>query len=191
MKKLLVLLFCLVAVSVYGQRNRSFDWSLALQDVKSGEMVPFSTTVPAQTGEQYRLVVQPSARCFCYVVTESANGDVGVLYSGVLRQAESWYSPAMILQQPGGMESLFIIVSGQEQKTLAQRVAAYKKNSGSSQKRALMNEVFRVRSDTSAFRENPEKPVLMGGASRGEPDKNQGLEYSGQEIYLKTISIEH
>jgi len=102
-----------------------------------------------------------------------------------------WVSPVMKFTDPPGLESLFIVVSREEQKNLAQRISAIKNNSGSTQKRALMNEIFKVRSDVSKFKETPEKPVLMGGATRGDPDKSMGVEYSGLETYVKTISIEH
>ena len=185
------LVIAVLPVSAQQQRG-AFNWSLGLQNAKTGELVPFSTPIKSETGEQYRLVISPGTACYCYVVYESPSGDdVAVLYAGTMKSGETWYSPVLKLTSPKGSESLFVIASKDEQKNLAQRITAFNNNAGSSQKRALMNEIFRIRSDASKFKESPEKPVLMGGASRGNPDISQGVEYSGLTTYVKTISIEH
>ena len=189
-----LLCFCLLvfaAVSVFAQQSKPINWSLGLQNIRTGELIPFSTPVKSYTGEKFRLLISPEAACYAYVVAESPDGEVGVLYSGALKGGEAWYSPIMELAAPKGSESLFIVVSRSEQGALAQRITALASNSSSTQRRALMNEVFRLRSDISKFKEDPEKPVLMGGASRGNPDKSRGVEYSGLEAYVKTISLEH
>ena len=191
MKKFIPLFFCLITVSIFAQQRNPVKWTLALQELKSGDLISFSSPVRSNTGAEFRLVINPDAACYCYVVVQSSNdGDVTVLYAGSIAKRE-WLSPPLKLTDPPGSESLFIIVSREEQKNLAQRISALKDNSGSMQKRALMNEIFRLRSDVSQFKETPEKPVLMGGATRGDPDKSKGVEYSGLETYVKTLSIEH
>ena len=195
MKRCLTLfaLLALLVLPVFAQQQRgAFNWSLGLQNIRTGELVPFSAPVQSSTGERYRLIMNSAVACYSYIIYESPGGtDVSVLFAGPLKAGETWYSPAMMLEVPRGSESFFIVTSKDEQKTLAQRITAFNNNSGSSQRRALMNEVFKIRSDASKFREAPEKPVLMGGASRGTPEKSQGVEFSGLNTYVKTISIEH
>ena len=197
MKKylLLVLVFFAVfffPVSVFAQQGKSLSWSLALQNVRTGDMIAFSAPVQSWTGEQFRFVITPEAGCFAYVIYESPGGnDVTVLYSGPLKSGEPWYSGILQLAPPRGSENFYVVVSLEEQKTLAQRISVFTANPGAVPRRALMNEIFRLRSDVSKFKEAPEKPVLMGGAARGTPDKNQGVEYSGVASYVKTVSIEH
>ena len=186
----LFLILCVFALQAGSQPEKTFSWNLGLQNVKSGEMIPFSAPVKSWTGEQFRLVIESGTNCFCYVIAESPNGDeVAALYSGALKAKDVWYSPVLELSLPKGAESLFVIASQEEQKTLAQRIAAL--NSSAPAQRALMSEIFRLRGEVSQFKEAPEKPVLMGGASRGTPEKSQGVEFSGSGIYVKTISIEH
>ena len=197
MKKFLlpVLVFLVVSsypVLVFAQQGKSLSWSLGLQNVKTGDLVSFAALVQSWTGEQFRLVINPAVECFAYVIYQSPSGnDVLVLYSGVLKTDDPWYSQVLELSPPQGSESFFVITSLEEQKPLAQRISAFRANSGTVQRRALMNEIFRLRSDVSKFKEAPEKPVLMGGASRGAPEKSQGVEYSGLGTYVKSISIEH
>ncbi|MCL2066709.1 MAG: hypothetical protein FWG99_04515 [Treponema sp.] len=182
----------LCAVSVFAQQNRTLNWSLGLQNVKTGELVSFSAPVQCRTGEQYRLIINPGAECFVYVIYQSSRGnDVGVIFYGNLINGAAWHSPSLELIDPQGTESLFIIVSQTEQRNLTQRISAFNNNSSASRRRALMNEVFRVRSNASRYREAPEKPVLMGGVARGSPEDGEGVEFSGLGTYVKTISLEH
>jgi len=189
---LVLLIASFYSVPMFAQQGKSLNWSLALQNVKSGDLVSFSAPVQSWTGEQFRLVINPVAPCFAYLVYESPGGDnATVLYSGLLKNGETWYSQILELTPPAGSENFYVIVSSEEQKTLSQRISVFNNNPGVTQRRALMNEIFRLRSEVSKFKEAPEKPVLMGGSSRGAPDKNQGVEYSGAGAYVKIISIEH
>ena len=187
----MLLVFCAV-FSIFAQSNKSFSWTMGLQNMRTGELVPFSAPVQSWTGEQFRLVIETQTQAYCYVIAESAAGnEMAVLYAGRLASGEVWYSQILQLSPPRGSESLFVIVCAEEQRTLAQRITAFNANSGTAQRRALLNEIQSVRSNASRFREAPEKPVLMGGASRGGPERSQGVEYSGSEIYIKTVSIDH
>ena len=185
-------LICLCPVLNFAQQNKSFRWSLGLQNVRTADLVSFSAPVRSTTGERFRVVINPEKDCYCYIIAETPGGsDVGVFHAGHLKGGNVWYSPAMELTPPSGSESLFIVVSLSEQKNITQRISALNNNPASTQRRALINEIFRVRSDVSKFKEAPEIPVLMGGATRGDPEKSQGVEFSGLETYVKTISIEH
>jgi len=186
------LLFCFGIVSVMAQQDRTFSWTLGLQYDKTGELVSFTAPVKSSTGERFIIVINPTVNCHCYIVVESMNGnDAGILYSGPLKGGEIWHSIKIELMPPQGTESFFIVLSRTEQKNLVQRIQEFNNNSGSMQKRALMNEIFSIRNEVSRFKEAPEKPMLIGGVDRGNPEKSRGLEFSGLETYVKTISIEH
>lgn len=186
---LLSLVFCFAAVQLMAQDNQ-VTWSMALQNNKTGEAVSFNDSVKSRTGEQFQLTIMPDTDCYCYVVAQSSNKkDLAVLLAGRLRGKDTWHSAVLELSLPGGTESFFVVVSQDEQKNLANAITVFHNKAGSVQRRALLNEIYRLRTNASKFKEAPEKPVLMGGASRGNP--NQGVEYSGSEIYVKTVSIEH
>jgi len=190
----LVIFAVILFISAGGseKQDKPFNWTLALLNVKTGETLPFSAPIQSGTGEQFRVILNPDSACFAYVIAESSGSDdVAVLFSGPLKANEVWYSPDLVLSPPSGSESLFIVTSKGEQTDLAQRISAFNGNPGVTQRRALMNEVMRIRSGVSQFRESPEKPVLMGAATRGNPNKVEGVEFSGLDTYVKTISIEH
>jgi len=189
---LILSLFLFVSGGNSEKQDKPFNWTMALQNVKTGESVPFSAPVMSDTGAQFRLLINPDAACFGYVIAESVSGDeLAILHAGPLKAKEEWISPILVLSPPKGSESLFVVVSRGELADLTQRINAYNGNQGVTQRRALMNEVLRIRSEVSQFKEAPEKPVLMGAATRGSPDKTEGVEFSGLGIYVKTVSIEH
>jgi len=170
----------------------TLTWNMGLKNIRTNEFISFSAPVKSFTGEQFQIVISPNAGCYSYVIYESADGDdVAVLFAGSMKKDELWYSDVLKMDPPAGAESFYIVASLEEQKALADRITALRSNSGSMQKRALMNELYRIRSEVSQFKETPEKPILMGGAARGTPDKSQGVEFSGLSTYVKTISIEH
>jgi len=188
----LVPLFLFVAGGSGEVKQDNLTWNMGLRNVRTGEYIPFSAPVQSYTGEQFQIVITPSAACYTYLIYESPDGDeVAVLYAGPIKKDEQWYSDILRMDFPEGAESFYVIASLAEQKTLAERIATFNGNPGAMQRRALMNELYRIRSDVSQFKETPEKPILMGGAARGSPEKNQGVEFSGLNTYVKTISIEH
>ena len=189
---IMLLAFCLTSGTVFAQQGNSFSWSMGLEDCKTGGLIPFSSPIQSRTGEQYVIQISADDECFVYVIYESPRGrDAYVIHSGTLNKGETWLSDFLQLAAPSGEESFFVIMSREEQKTLMQRITAFKVNPGNTQRRAMMTEVMRISSDSSKFREAPEKPVLMGGASRGDPENHRGVEFSGLETYVKTISIRH
>jgi len=189
---LFLALFIFLTVQVFAQQEKSFKWSMALQNFKTGESIPFDAPIQSLTGEQFRLIVKVSAKSFLYVIAESHDGeDIEVLCSKQMKNGEIWQSEVMVLTEPHGTEFLFIIASLTEQKNLTQRVNALEKNYNNINKRALITEMNSIRSNISRFRESPEKPLIIGGSSRGNREKNQGVEFSGLGTYFKTISIEH
>ena len=189
---LLLPVFYLTAGGGSDQSDKPFSWSMGLQDSKTKNLVPFSAPVESSTGSSYLLYIKPDSDCFAYLIYEGSDGDVvAVLFDGTIKNGENWQSVPLTMAPPEGDNFFYMIVSRGEQKALAERISAFKANSGNAQRRALMNEVFQIRSEVSQFKETPEKPVLMGGAARGDPEKSQGVQYSGLAAYVKTVSIKN
>ena len=168
----------------------SFNWSLGLLHVQSGKMIQFTDSVKSASGDKFRIVISPASACYAYVVY--ANGeDVDVIYEGPIKNDETWYSGILELIPPGGQESFYVVVSQAEQQILAQKISELQQTPEPAQKEALINEIFRLQGEVSQLKETSSKPSILGGAARGSPDKNRGVEYSGLATYVKTIRIEH
>ena len=167
-------------------------WSLGLLHVQTGEMIQFAAPVKSASGDKFRIVISPAAACFAYVIYKSPNGEeLDVIYEGPIKNDETWYSSILEPIPPGGPESFFVVVSQAEQKILEQKISEFKQTPEPAQKEALINEIFRLQGEVSQIKETAPRPSTLGGAARGAPGKNQGVEYSGLAAYVKIISIEH
>jgi len=186
-----LLLFISAGSSDRTDRTKDFlNWSLGLLHVQTGDMIQFTSPVHSSAGEKFRIVISPESTCFVYVIYESLHEDlINVIYAGPINNDETWYSGILELIPPGGLESFYIVVSREEQKILTERINELKQVP--EQKMAVMNEIFRLQAEVSMVKEEPPKPALVGGAARGTPGKNRGVEFSGLSTYVKTISIEH
>ena len=186
----LALLLCFSAGAPQVQKN-DLTWSLGLQNQKTMKLVSLNPPVQLITGDSFFVLVEPQKDCYLYLIAESVqNEEIIVYYAGSCKGGVEWRSPEIRLIPPEGTENFFVVVSLAEQAALAQRISAFNSDSGIIQRRALMNEVFRIRAEVSNLVETPEKPVLMGGALRGSEEEN-AREFSGVGTYVKTISIEH
>jgi len=173
-------------------KKDTLTWTMGLQNEATRAYYPFSAPVKVNTGEVYFIVITPASDCYAYIVYESSDGDeIVTIFTGKLKKDETWQSIGLKISPPKGSETFYVVVSLEEQKNLATRISALNTNSGPMQRRALLNEIYNIRSDVSQFKETPEKPILMGGAQRGDPERSQGVEFSGLSSYVKTISIEH
>ncbi|GHV88702.1 hypothetical protein AGMMS50267_10620 [Spirochaetia bacterium] len=194
MKKLIALLcLCMGLQGIYAQQ-KILDWSLALLNDRTGESLPFATPVNLKQGDRYRFLVETNTDCFCYVVGEVSGDDMVVLRAQRLRARSLFYSD--IIHIPSnvavGSETFYIVISLTEQKPLLDKINVMQKGGTTVRnRRNVMNEIHNIRREISRFRETPETPVLMGGASRGVLSQIPAVHYSGLDTYVKVITINH
>ena len=178
-----VLVFCTGAL--FAQQN--LTWSLSL--VRENEGVGFSRPVAMKDGESFSIIIQTNQACYVYLIIQDSERNLSVLLSKRSSANETLQTPLFTLTPPGGSETFYVVISATEQKDLQAAIDAYKKQSDTRTARDLNNAIMEVRRSTSQFKENPEKPVGMGGAFRGRAPA--GTEYSGAGAYVKTIVITH
>jgi hypothetical protein len=155
------------------------------------QSLSFAQPVSMRNGEIFNLTISGKAPCYVYVIAQDSERNVAVLRSGKVRADEAVTIGPMQLTPPGGDETLYVVVSLSEQTKLQEAVDAYKKSENSRNSRNLLNSVMEIRRSISRLKENPEKPVYMGGAFRGTDTQPQGTEYSGLVLYVKTVIIKH
>jgi len=188
MRKFLVFTLFLVPFAVFAQ---NFQWSMALENQEKG--LDLSRAVELADGDLFSLKLSSAEPCHAYIVIEEASRAVTPLWTGTLKPGGTTIGP-LRLTPPGGQERIYVVVSGAEQKKLKDAYDAALDASGSRAGRALVNEVMSLRRQASRLKENPEAPVAMGGAFRGQDDqgeKVQGKLYSGADLYVKTIIVKH
>ena len=177
--------FLCIGLNLFSQQN--VTWSLSL--LKGSDGIPFSRPVLMKDGDSFCIIVQPRQACYAYVVAQDSERQLIVLYNGRLAANETWQTPIILLTPPGGAETFHIVISQTEQSELKNAIETYQRQPGARTAQGLNTAIAGVRRDTSAFKENPERAVGMGGAFRGRDPG--GTEYSGAGAYVKTIVINH
>jgi hypothetical protein len=199
MKKTL-LIFLLLAVTLgtlSGQTGEdSFSWSLSL--LHEGERDPVFTEGPVRlhSGDRIRFTLTSGADCFVSVIVRDAEGAVAVLHSNPLRGGETLSLGPLRITPPSGNETVFFVVSAGETAALRRALEALRASPGSARAgQELLNHIYGLRRDISRLRENPERPLALGGSFRGTGDDTGngtgGILFSGASTYVKIITLEH
>jgi hypothetical protein len=174
-----------------GWSQNNFDWTLALVDVNADTSVSFSQPIVMKTGETFTLFIKNEAPCYCYIIIQDSEQNVQVLQNRRLAGGEELKFGPIQIMPPAGSENFYVVMSSTEQRDLSSTISIFQKNNSSRRAaRDVMNEVLRLRRSLSMLKENPEKPVDMGGAFRGTL-KSEGVVVSGSGSYVKTITINH
>ena len=173
------------STALFAQQN--VTWSLAL--LKNGEGIPFSRPVAMIDGDSFSIVLQTRQACYAYVVVQDSERQLIVLLNKRLTPNETWQTPVLMLTPPTGAETFHVIISQTEQTELKTAIDAYNRQNDTRTSRDLNSAIMGIRRAISALKENPEKPVGMGGAFRGRDPG--GTEFSGVDTYVKTIIINH
>ena len=192
MKKAIFICLVLLAVQgLYAQQNLS--WSMAL--VKENVDIPFLKPVEMKDGERFSIIIRNNQECYAYIILYDSEKQMMVLLDRRLKANEKWQTSTMKLTPPSGTETFYVVMSLKEQKDLKKAIDAFNKESDARTIRNLNTAVMEVRRVASQFKENPEKPLNLGGSSRGIESNimefSGGTEFSGAECYVKTIVINH
>jgi hypothetical protein len=190
MKKITAI-FLFLALHGLCAQEASINWSLSLTN-GAEEGFPVSRPVEMKNGDVFSLHIKLEADASCYIIIQDSDRAVSVLHNARQSAGSETLLGPMQLTPPSGAETLFIIVSAGTQSALETKIAAFTADAGSRRAgRELLNEVFSLRREVSKLKENPEKPVAMGGAFRSSGKQTQGTGFSGSSVYVKTIVINH
>jgi hypothetical protein len=183
-------LFALLLFRVFPlpAQEQSLSWTMALVNSK-GQSFSLAQPAAMQTQDIITLSVSAKAPAYVYIIVQDASRDVEVLHSGRARANEVLSMGPLRIIPPEGTETFYVVVSLTEQTELQEAVDAYNENRSSRNSRNLITAIMNIRRSVSRLKENPEKPVSMGGAFRG--GETRGTEYSGLGTYVKTVIITH
>jgi hypothetical protein len=191
MKKFFVVLFVTgILGRVFCQNGNDLGWSMVLVDPKKEVSVSFSRPVAMKTGDAFSFIIQSDQDAYCYVVVQDSERNTIVLHGGRILAGKELNLGPLTLTPPAGTETFYVVMSLGEQQSLAAAIKGLGTGGRQRAGRRVMNEVFGIRRQVSALRENPEKPVFMGGAFRGA-EAAEGRAFSGADTYVKTITISH
>lgn len=186
-----VLLFLFLTPLLLPAQAADLTWKMAFLKYTKGKMesVPFSRPLTLVDGDQFQLLVSPVAAAYVDILYEDTTGEVIVLFQGPVKANQVITLPAegqnFEVSPPKGTEKLHVIVGSSPQTALESKFRLLPKGSA-----AVLDELAKLKTALSSLAEAPEKPVPMGGVSRGMPDVKI-TEFKGQATYAKTIRFDH
>ena len=180
-----------VVASVPAQAADGYSWKMAFLKYPKGKMesLPFSRPLTLSDSDQFQIVLQPAAAGYVDVLYEDTTGEVQVLFQGAVKAGQVITLPAdgqnCEVSPPKGTEKIHVIVSSKAQTALEAKFKGLPKASA-----AALDELTRLKTALLSIAEAPEKPVPMGGVTRGMPDVKV-TEFKGAETYVKTVRFDH
>jgi hypothetical protein len=187
-KSFAALLMLILGLPLFAQ---NINWSLVMLDSKKSDSMPFSRQVNLNTGDIISFLFSADADCHLYIITQNQERNAALLYNGFVTAGKDLQTGPIQIMPPGGMETVYFIVSGKADQKLEEMIAEYRKINNFRTGRNIINAAMDFRRNISALNEAPERPVIMGGAFRGFNQDLEGVAYSGADKYFKTIIINH
>ena len=162
-------------------------------------------------GDHFRIIMRPESPCFCYVLLRDAQKKLALLFPAEPRfpstplqsdatcslpDGERWYR----LDEDGGIEVFYLILSDHRLKALEASVAAYRAHEfdqGDDRvdtfKQAVLDEIRRLVVETSPLAEAARKPLAVAGDFRGISAEAAfpGIAVLARSVYVRTIRLRH
>lgn len=192
----LPLCWCVLAVVAGAQSSGAMAWKMALLRWNGSEYesVPFQKTLFMAKEDALQLFIQTDSACFCYVLNETSAGKLSVVFNSALKPGVPLYLPDaeadFQLVDPSGTDKYFVIVSSSRQATLEVLLKAADKNGFLANVTDIEDEILRIRHTSLKIAIDGEKPVAIGGVTRGAKQP-KATQMEGKEVYVKTITIKH
>lgn len=186
-------LLCLATASGAAQDAPTVTWEMAFL---KGEIVKpasqeLSKPIALKSGDKFQVylrVIKPKA--YVYVLFCGLDGTMTSLFRGSLDEGTALILPSpdetFSVTPPSGTEYLYALVSATRQAALEKLLGKAARDSG-----AILDEIKRIQASFTALTEIPQKPVPMGGVSRGGLEFMKATQYEGRGSYVKIIRLDH
>lgn len=184
-------------------------WALGSLEGGSGTPTAISKDTQLKKGAKLKFLVEPLSPCSVYLLLLDSSDEISVLYrkaaqpSGKAADGKPTYVPDgsrwFELDEKAGMETFFLLASKEPLAGLESLLdkyvapaadAAAKKKLGAE----IVAEVRRLQKENRNFARPVEKPVMIGGRTRGDDPaaiERLATEVTAERFYDKTITIEH
>ena len=189
MKKIAVLsLFLITGACLYAQ---TLSWNLRFTRGNAQKTLPVSGIITMETGEVFSIAIKPDADCFSYVVAYDPGRNTTVLHDVPLSKDIQLVLGPVKLTEPGGTETIYVIMSLNRQTKLEKLIKNYSKNPNSREHSDnLQREILSLQSTVSGLGEPASSFIPSGGTTRGSGEEYTNR-FSDKSIYVRTITIRH
>jgi hypothetical protein len=190
------------------QGTVSLRWAVGALEASGGKPSGIQRDTRLGTGSKLKLLVEPMSPGWVYLVLLDSSQELHVLYrksSAVSRAhgAKPTYIPPgsqwFELEKGAGMETFFLLASIEPLEELERLLDRHEAAPGADRKDAAAAVVEEVRRLNRAYRNltRPvERPVMIGGQTRGTKSAADAIdqlavEVEAERFYAKTITIDH
>lgn len=184
----------------------SLRWALGALD--TGEVAPNAIKRDTQlpSGARLKFLVEPLSPGSVYLILQDSDQQIHVLYQESTSLSEQNGKRAYIppgsqwfeVDDKSGLETFFLLASTEPLLKLEKMLAQYKAAAPSSRKSlgtGVIAEIRRLHKTHRDFARPVEKPVMIGGQTRGGASASVidrlAVEISAEKFYGKTITIDH
>lgn len=196
--------------------NVTFSWAFgAIKNTDAGphfEAITRDTVL--KTGDQIKFLLRVESKCFIYLIYQSSQGDLNVLFpyrfkllDNNYQISKNYYIPKgdqwFELDKDTGTEKFYLLSSANRLAELEDLINEYE-SAGKSNKltigEKIISEIRGLRKKHHRFKTHVERPVTIIGNSRGtdktkaaglEDIANYALEISANNFFIRTFTIDH
>jgi hypothetical protein len=204
---LLVFSFAGVAPATVAGDEPTVELRWALGAAEAAGETPSAVTRDTQlkTGARLKFLVEPLSPVAVYLILEDSGAELHVLYrhDPSSQAGEPAYVPPgphwFELDDEAGTETFFLLASVEPLAELETLLARYESAEAASKKGLrdeIVAEIRRLHRTHRDFARPAERPVMIGGRTRGDTSGASAIdrlavEISAERFYGKTITIEH
>lgn len=191
-----------------GASTVSLRWAVGALDAAGGKPAAIQHDTRLGTGTKLKLLIEPTSPGSVYLLLLDSSQDLHVLYrksSAVTHAGDGkptyippgsqWFE----LETGAGMETFFLLASVEPLKDLEKLIDGHEAAAASGKKAvasSILEEIRRLNKANRNFARPVERPVMIGGQTRGATDAASAIdqlavEVEAERFYGKTITIDH
>jgi hypothetical protein len=189
-------------------RTVSLRWAVGALDAAGGKPAAIQHDTRLGTGTKLKLLIEPTSPGSVYLLLLDSGQELHVLYrksSTVAKVGDGkptyippgsqWFE----LETGAGMETFFLLASVTPLKELEQLIGRYEAADAAGKKTisaSIQDEIRWLNKANRNFARPVERPVMIGGQTRGNTDAASAIdqlavEVEAERFYGKTITIDH
>lgn len=180
-------------------------WALGALDTNGETLNAVRKDSRLAAGTRLKFLVEPMSTGPVYLILLDSQDDIHLMYKGSAEDSlDRRYVPAgrqwLELDDNGGRETFFLLASVSPLDELDRLLADHASASDADARKeigsAVVAEIRRLHAQHREFTRAVERPVMIGGRTRGEPSSQEeidriAVEVNAERFFGKTITIDH
>ena len=198
MKKMFIA-FALVFFVLYlpaSLASQSLDWQIQFFSGKNRESRPVNEIIKMENGDLFSLIIKADSDCYLYAFWYDSERNIEPLPASnqlLRKDTEENFNGPFFITEPSGTETIYVIMSLSRQTNLERLIENFEKQSSRQNSNNLFREIGSLQNSVSRLGEPATAIITSGATSRssGTERQNFATRFSGNNLYVRTITISH